>query len=731
MQKKQLVAKLNVLLTQKQEKEQIDPQVLQDETAEEKTAREAQIADIDNQIQARDDEIEVLNAEINKFTLCNINKAPGFLPEDSPDFLYTQTYNNNYDISYGYLSSCMGMDETEALFVSANRTNQTVIQGTKGKGKANKKGKGGKKGRGKPKTSGGAGGSGAVGGGAGGSGAGGGGAGDGATLNLRKGDIDRAYHSNEVIRTVSSCMETPFWGTCSYQDANSKCNMPNAKRTPDVVIAGVPENNTKYIRFPLLTCEVCGSKPVGPRNNQKFDGLLATMQSLVFCPRGYYWEIGTTEVRIYKLQKVPEGGFIKIHEKVYDLIEEVPENPPDNQFPGMTEMISDLCAILLDGLINLAPICLNTANCLTAANYKDFLNIPSVTRRKIEPHCWHIFVPQFLADQQKVHYPYRDHDAEDPQKPTIHEDELVKKDHVPTEAEVQAEECVIPVDEDALDYSQIIDKGFYQRLPTMRSVRVGPLGEPSSVDDFEKSAKAAERNFSAHQAMHRVKELFRRQKMSGIQILEENEAPDQDIPLDITAHPDLAATTANQMKRMTILTVHESDEEVENEETLFEFAADGDTSVISGGGDNLVNVIFEIDDHGNLIKRAKRRHAQDPLLAAPKKHRFSVDPGTADFLNKIGKAKVLVYPGTPVPAPPAPAPAPPAPAPAPAPPAPAPAPPAPGPSGDPLLKKAVERISAEQRRARAAEKKRKEQEEADKLLIKTIRKRTKTDRYSS
>ena len=683
----------------------------------------------------------------------------------------------------------MGMDETEALFVSANRTNQTVIQGTKGKGKATKK----RKAKSKSKTSGGAGGSGAVGG-----GARGGGAGDGATLNLSKGDIDRAYHSNEVIRTVSSCMETPFWGTCSYQDANSKCNMPNAKRTPDVVIAGVPENNTKYIRFPLLTCEVCGSKPVGPRNNQKFDGLLATMQSLVFCPRGYYWEIGTTEVRIYKLEKVPEGGFIKIHEKVYDLIEEVPENPPDNQFPGMTEMISDLCAILLDGLINLAPICLNTANCLTAANYKDFLNIPSVTRRRIEPHCWHIFVPQFLADQQKVHYPYLDNDAEDPQKPSIDEDELVKKDHVPTEAEVEAEGCVIPVDEDALDYSQIIDKGFYQRLPTMRSVRVGPQGEPSSVDDFEESAKAAERNFSAHQAMHRVKELFRRQKMSGIQILEENEEPEQDIPLDITAHPDLAATTADQMKRMTIITVHESDEEVEDDQTLFEFAADGDTSVISGGGDNLVNVIFEIDDHGNLIKRAKKRHAQDPLLAAPKKHRFSVDPGTADFLNKIGKAKVLVYPGTPGGGPPAPgapggdppapgppggdppapgppggdppapgppggdppapgppggdppAPGPPGgdpPAPGPPggdPPAPGPPggdphgadPPAPGPSGDTLPKKAAPkkaraRISAEQRRERAAEKKRKEQEEAKKLVIKTTRERKKTEKYSS
>ena len=183
-QKKQVVAALNVLSTQKQELEQIDPQ---DETAEQKTEREAQIADIDQQIDVRSGELQVLDAQINKFTLCNVNKAPGFLPEDSPDFLYTQTYNNNYDISYGYLSSCMGMDETEALFVSANRTNQTVKQGTKGKGKATKK----RKGISKSKTSRGAGGSGA-----GGGGAGGGGAGDGATLNLSPADIDRAYHSN-------------------------------------------------------------------------------------------------------------------------------------------------------------------------------------------------------------------------------------------------------------------------------------------------------------------------------------------------------------------------------------------------------------------------------------------------------------------------------------------------------------------------------------------------------
>ena len=635
--------------------------------------------------------MKVLNGKIDSFTMCNVNKALGFLLEDSPDFLYMQTYNNNYDISYGYLSSCMDMTESEALFGSANLTNRAIIK-PKGKGKTTK-GRGGKKSKTTVKAPC-----------AGGSGTGGSGAGDGATLKLTKEQIDATYHSNEVIRTVSSCMETPFWGTCSYTDNNSKCKMPNAKRTPDVIIAVVPENNTKYLRFPILTWEICGKKPPGPRNDQWFDGLNASMQALVFAPRAYYWEIGSTQIRIYKLEKVPESGFIKIHEKTYDLIEEVAENEPDNQYPGMMDMINDLCAILLDGLVNLAPICLNSAICLTDGKYKDFLNILSITRKNIEPHCWHIFVPEFLAEQQKVEHPFLDGDAEDPQKVGLDPSETVKKDHILAEAEVQPEQCAIPVDQDALDYSQIQDKAFYRRLPSMRSVRVD--GVPASADDFLDSVKAAEKNISAHQALYRVKELFRRQKMSGIQILQENEAAKENVPpIDITTHPDLAASTAEQADRMTIVTIYESDEEVEEDDNLFEFEAAGETSIICGGGDNLRNMLFEVDDYGNLIKRAKTEKARNPLLGATKKHRFSVDEGTAAFMRSIATAKALVYPGTPAKRA--------------------------SPSGDGPPKKRRARISSAQRKEKQLEKKRREEEEKKKLMIDTKREWKKTQRWRS
>ena len=687
----------DLLSRQKQELEQMSEEDLQNETAQEKTDREAQIADIETQIEERNDEIQQLDDHMNnKCSLANVYKTPGFLPKDSPDFLHTQTYNNNYDINYGYLSTCMETTETQALFHAANKTNRSVqTTATRGKGKGRGKSSTRVRGKGsKARATPGAGGSGT-------------GAGDQPTLKLSQQDIDNAYHSNEVIRTVSSCMETSIWGMCTYTDYNNKCKMPNAKRTPDVIVAAVPENSTKYLRFPLLVCEILGKKPAGQRYEQKFDGFNASMQPLVFSHRGYYWEIVTTDVHIYKLEKVPEKGYIKIHEKVYDLVEEIPTNAPDNQFPAFAEMVEDLCAILLDCTINLAPICLSSANCLTDARYKDFLNIPSVTRRKIEPHCWHIFVPEFLADDQKVKDAYLPNDAEDPMKPAVDPNETVSKDHVPTEDEVLAESCVIPVDEDGYDYSQIQDKGFYNRLPCMRSVRVGPEGRPATVDDFREHAKQAEKSFSANQAMYRVKELFRRQKMSGIQILEEGEKEeDPNVPLDITADPNLAAATAEQADRMTILQVYDSDDEPEENDQLFEFETLGDTSVISGGGDNLANVIFEIDDYGVLTRR-KRRIPDEPLVGAPKKRRFSVDPGTADFLKKLGNAKVLVYPGTPAAV-------------------------RAGPSGDPgatTQKKARRKLSMEERQARAEQRKKMEEEQMEKLKVTGVRKRKQTEKF--
>ena len=342
-----------------------------------------------------------LNGKIEQLGI-NIHNAPGFLPRSSPEFLFTRTYNNNYDINYGYLSSCLNSDQSKILYATASKTNPQEGVARQITARRLRTAQLRRRQQGERGNTGGA--------------AGGasvqpqldphrGGGDQSSQPEISPEDKQLAYNSTEVMRTVSSCMETPFWGTCTVEDHNLKCRMPNAKRTPDIVVAVVPENMTKYLRYAIITAEVKGSKDEGLEGNDWFDGMNASMQPLSLTHTTYYWEIGTNDVTIQKLEKVPEEGFIRVCEQTYDLFL---KNEEGNYFPHMAKMVEDLCSIMLEGLINLAPLALMSAYNLTQAGYRDFINIPSMLRRKIEPHCWHIFVPEnswWLWLQHKSSFP--------------------------------------------------------------------------------------------------------------------------------------------------------------------------------------------------------------------------------------------------------------------------------------------------------------------------------------
>ena len=109
--------------------------------------------------------------------------------------------------------------------------------------------------------------------------------------------------AKELMRTLSSAMEKPYWDTCQKTDRDP-CLMPNIARTPDIAVTLIPQNYTQNLTYPIFIGEILGKKDKGALYSQRYAGYNATMQSLVFAPRAYYWEIGTLSPSLYILEKI-------------------------------------------------------------------------------------------------------------------------------------------------------------------------------------------------------------------------------------------------------------------------------------------------------------------------------------------------------------------------------------------------------------------------------------------
>ena len=197
--------------------------------------------------------------------------------------------------------------------------------------------------------------------------------------------------------------------------------MPNIARTPDIAVTLNPQNYTENLTYPIFIGEILGKKDKGALYSQRYAGYNATMQSLVFAPRAYYWEIGTLSPSLYILQKDPARGRIKTNMKTYHL-----QDPAQYD-----QMLEDLCDVFLDELINLRPISYISGQCMWAKEYKDFISKPSGLGHPIENQCWHLFVPKYNC--QGIHDTPPDYhkkvDAEDKNKPFV---AMQEASHVPT-----------------------------------------------------------------------------------------------------------------------------------------------------------------------------------------------------------------------------------------------------------------------------------------------------------
>ena len=133
--------------------------------------------------------------------------------------LYTRVYNNNFDISYGYISCAIkskNMDELLMmlmLFVESNQQHHLMVpHNYQGNHRSLM-----------------------------------------STKFQQK--LTKCRYAKELLRTISSCFETPVWATCCKMNEDVQCVMPNSRRSPNCLIAVVPENNTVDLRYPIFIAE--------------------------------------------------------------------------------------------------------------------------------------------------------------------------------------------------------------------------------------------------------------------------------------------------------------------------------------------------------------------------------------------------------------------------------------------------------------------------------------------
>ena len=290
----------------------------------------------------------------------NINPTatPDFLPNGIPEFINTTTHNNSYDISIGIVTLSLIMEEVMAVYEKAKETEERKIQNHD------------------PGAAASAGGT---------SAAHPGPAGDSGAAHIPEYTQEQKdfRHMREMLRTLSSAMDMPMWDNCTNLD--DPCVMPNVKRVPDIAVVVDPVDLGRSLSYPILIGEVLGKKDKRPRNNQLYEGYNATMQCLVFGPRAYYFEIATTDAALTILQKDPAEGTITAKRKDYEL----------RHKNKLLELINDLSAAFLDKMINLRPIAHITAVALRKRNYQDFLSPPPGRGKKLQLHCWHVFVPDY------------------------------------------------------------------------------------------------------------------------------------------------------------------------------------------------------------------------------------------------------------------------------------------------------------------------------------------------
>ena len=99
-------------------------------------------------------------------------------------------------------------------------------------------------------------------------------------------DHKKRKNTKESLRTLADCFNHPSYYTNSGDEGHT-CPLPNCKKTPDIVVAILPENTKTHLKIPVFVFEVIGMKKIWGQNERHFPGFVATLQALAFAPYAY------------------------------------------------------------------------------------------------------------------------------------------------------------------------------------------------------------------------------------------------------------------------------------------------------------------------------------------------------------------------------------------------------------------------------------------------------------
>ena len=178
------------------------------------TETEQQIRNIDANYNQLATDLE--NCKLDFDQKVHKNTFPQFINSSVPNDMYSVTYNNSWDLCYGYMTTCIKAKDMEKWYETAAEHKEN------------------------PKI---------------------------------KIDHKICRDAKEAIHSLSDCYDHPSYYTCSSKLGHT-CPLPNTKKTPDVVVAIVPEDNKKYLKIPVFIFEVIGSKDIRGRNERQFPGFV-------------------------------------------------------------------------------------------------------------------------------------------------------------------------------------------------------------------------------------------------------------------------------------------------------------------------------------------------------------------------------------------------------------------------------------------------------------------------
>ena len=276
-----------------------------------------------------------------------VNKVsyPQFCNDTVPEYLYTSTYNNRWEVCYGYVTTDLNRDEMKKFYQTASQhPDQKAIRV----------------------------------------------------------DHNERRHKKEAMRTIADMMEQQQCYTCSGKPGYT-CPMPNGRKIPDVVVSILPQEPETHLKIPVFVWEVIGDKEIRERGLRQWSGFIAALKCLDSSPYAYYGEVDGDSVTLYKLEKIPGEGRIRIYKETFTYASDT--TTPEMLAQQFERIIERLTEIFVDIFLNLTWVKFECSRVMKLAGYTNFVSKQDGrSERGCEMHCWHLFEPLYFG-MEKIDEP--------------------------------------------------------------------------------------------------------------------------------------------------------------------------------------------------------------------------------------------------------------------------------------------------------------------------------------